>query len=66
MALHIEETKFKSVDEVYNLYVEMVALTQKQLDENKEVYLLIRRVDKKQSREIFDLEIKWNQANMIE
>jgi len=44
----------------------MVALTQKQLDENKEVYLLIRRVDKKQSREIFDLEIKWNQANMIE
>lgn len=66
LALHIQETKFVSVDEAYKLIMKLLDLTMKQMDENKDMYSLLKRTSKEQRRDIFDIEVKWNQARLLE
>lgn len=62
---NIGKSKFRSVDEAYSLLKKLLDLTQRQLEENEDVYSLLSRASKKQNKEIFDLELNWNRSRML-
>lgn len=59
LAANLNKTKFKSVDEAYDLMWKSFDLYSKQENENAEVYELLRKANNEQMMEVLDMETEY-------